>query len=728
MRRSYLFAIAFLWSLMIHAVTVEIDGIAYYINLKTGLTEVISNSAHPYSGDIVIAETIVYEGAQYTVTGIGEKAFFQKNITSVAFPNSINSIGAAAFMYCQALDSIEIPKHVTIIPTDVFASCQNLKHVILPEGLTEIGNSAFNSCYGLDSIIIPNTVQTIQDWAFAGCEHLSYVKIPQQLKTVGQGAFGSCPSLAYVDIPDLSSWAMINFNNYTANPLYYAKKLIVNGEEITDLVIPDDVTYIGGNAFRCCMNLTSVTIGDHVRSIGLGAFMECSNITSIIIGEDVTSIDRLVFYRCTKVTSVTSYPRKVPTTASDAFDATLLENATLYVAESAFDNYYRSDPWKNFKEMIALEFPKHTLSYYLNDALYKSYTLEEGEYITPEPAPEKEGYEFSGWSEIPERMPKHDVTVTGSLTLMSQTFTQNGIHYQLWVKPQTADVTGITIEDISDFSGQIDIPSTLTVEGKTFDIISIGDQSFFMCERLNAISIPASVTNIGEKAFEGCMLQNVFVRNTYTHINDNSFSQATYNHAMLYIPMDEWMEAVYHGDFWRFINIRETATNTSNLSDMQAYTLMDRNTFGYMVYDAVNDRTVMTDAHYNVDESSLNNCWQILKKDGNDYLYNIGARKFAMFNPDGQMVLTERPVAINLENGEDGVIIGNNIQTQWVFVLNNKVQAEDVIIDSVPMIEYVSDATNQYYRMNGMTTTKSHKGLVIIKSKKRKTRKIVPSF
>ena len=725
MRRFYFLAIAFLWSLMIHAVTVEIDGIAYYINLKTGLTEVTSNATHPYSGDIVIAETIAYEGTQYTVTGIGEKAFFQKNITSVTFPNSITSIGSAAFMYCQVLDSIEIPERVTIIPTDVFASCQNLRHVKLPEGLTEIGNSAFNSCYGLDSIFIPNTVEVIQDWAFAGCKNLSYVKIPQQLKTVGQGAFGSCPSLAYVDIPDLSSWAMINFNNYTANPLYYAKRLIVNGEEITDLVIPDDVTYIGGNAFRCCMNLTSVTIGNHVRSIGLGAFMECSNITSIIIGEDVTSIDRLVFYRCTKVTSVTSYPRKVPTTASDAFDATLLENANLYVAGSAFDNYYRSDPWKNFKEIVALEFPKHNLSYYLNDVLYKSYTLEEGEYITPEPAPEKDGYTFSGWSEIPERMPKQDVTVTGSLTLTSQTFTQNGIHYQLWVKPQTADVTGVTLEDISGFSGQIDIPSTLTVNGKTFDVTSISDLSFHMCESLNSVSIPASVTAIGKQAFEGCMLQNVFVGNAYTQILDNSFSQATYNHAMLYIPKDKWMEAVYHGDFWRFINIRETVTNTSNLSNTQAYTMMDRNTFGYMVYDAVNDRTAMTDAYYNVDENTLNNCWQILKKDGNDYLYNIGARKYVTFNPDGQMILTERPVAINLENGEDGVIIGNNAQTRWAFVLNNKVQAEDVITDSVPTIGFESDSANQYYLLNGMTTTKSNKGLVIIKAKDRKARKTV---
>ena len=96
-----------------------------------------------------------------------------------------------------------------------------------------------------------------------------------------------------------------------------------------------------------------------------------------------------------------------------------------------------------------------------------------------------------------------------------------------------------------------------------------------------------------------------------------------------------------------------------------------------------------------------------------------------MFNTDGQMILTERPVAISMEDGKEGVIIGDNTQKQWAFVLNNKVQAEDVLIDGVPMINLVSDAANQYYLMNGMLTTKSHKGLVIIKSKDRKTRKIV---
>ena len=173
MRRFYFLAIAFLWSLMIHAVTVEIDNIRYNINLKTGLTEVTTNPYHPYSGDVVIPETVVYEGTEYTVTGIGKQAFFQRDITSVTFPNTINSIGASAFYYCQVLDSIEIPERVTVIPDMAFASCESLRHVILPEGITMIDNSAFNSCSALDSINLPSTVEIIEDWAFANCKHLS---------------------------------------------------------------------------------------------------------------------------------------------------------------------------------------------------------------------------------------------------------------------------------------------------------------------------------------------------------------------------------------------------------------------------------------------------------------------------------------------------------------------------------------------------------------------------
>jgi len=122
------------------------------------------------------------------------------------------------------------------------------------------------------------------------------------------------------------------------------------------------------------------------------------------------------------------------------------------------------------------------------------------------------------------------------------------------------------------------------------------------------------------------MLENIFVKNTATHLNERSFSPASYNHTMLYIPKDSWSYAVYHGDFWRFINIRETVTSSVDLSSKQAYTLMRANTFNYIVYDAVNDTTAIRDTYYQVDENSENNCWQIIEEDGKNYLYNIGEK------------------------------------------------------------------------------------------------------
>ena len=66
---------------------------------------------------------------------------------------------------------------------------------------------------------------------------------------------------------------------------------------------------------------------------------------------------------------------------------------------------------------------KYRLTYTVDGEEYKSYELDCGVSITPETVPTKEGYTFSGWSEIPETMPSHDVTVTGSFTINSYKLT-----------------------------------------------------------------------------------------------------------------------------------------------------------------------------------------------------------------------------------------------------------------------------------------------------------------
>lgn len=61
--------------------------------------------------------------------------------------------------------------------------------------------------------------------------------------------------------------------------------------------------------------------------------------------------------------------------------------------------------------------PEHTLTYIVDGEVYKQYQVEEGETISPEAVPTKEGYTFGGWSEIPEKMPAKDVVVTGTFTM-----------------------------------------------------------------------------------------------------------------------------------------------------------------------------------------------------------------------------------------------------------------------------------------------------------------------
>ena len=722
MKRIYLLTIIFFISLMVRAINVEIDGIMYSINVKTGLTEVVANPSHQYKGDIVIPEAITYEGKEYTVTAIGESAFSQRDITSITFPNSITSIGRAAFYCCSLLESVVLPEKVTVIGDMLFANCTSLRQVVIPEGLTLIDNSAFNSCYSLESLIIPNSVTRIEDWAFAGCKGLTYVEMSRGLTYVGNGAFGDCSALNTVIIPDLSSWSMINFGDNNSNPLTTTKTLKINNEEIRDLVIPDDVTYIGDNAFRGCTNITSVTMGENVTKIGTSAFYGCKNCASITIGENVTSIGSWAFYGCSAMTSLTSLPRKVPSTTSNSFDSAIKDQAILYVPSSAFKAYSSKTPWSDFYDIVALNFPKHQLAYYVDDALYKSFTLEEGEYITPEPAPEKEGYTFSGWSEIPERMPKHDVTVTGSFTLTSEQLALDGIQYTLWVKEKTAEIVGFDVTD--GFTGQVSIPSTVTKDGTSFDVTRIGDSAFSKCENLTSVTIPESISFIGEYAFSGCMLENIFVKNTATHLNERSFSPASYNHTMLYIPKDSWSYAVYHGDFWRFINIRETVTSSVDLSSKQAYTLMRANTFNYIVYDAVNDTTAIRDTYYQVDENSENNCWQIIEEDGKNYLYNIGAKKFAQLNADGLLKLTSAPVAITIENGKNGIALGDDNQNQWIFVLNDKISVADISLGIESVIDGPSN-TNQYYSIGGIRIQKPSTGLYIVKTKEGKTIKVI---
>ena len=105
-----------------------------------------------------------------------------------------------------------------------------------------------------------------------------------------------------MNIHDLAAWCGITFCGATANPLYYATHLYLDGEEILDLVIPESVGKIGYSAFRNCSALSSLTLGSGVTNIGDSAFAYCNGLTSVVIPDGVTDIAGRAFSNCKGLT------------------------------------------------------------------------------------------------------------------------------------------------------------------------------------------------------------------------------------------------------------------------------------------------------------------------------------------------------------------------------------------------------------------------------------------
>ena len=108
---------------------------------------------------------------------------------------------------------------------------------------------------------------------------------------------------------------------------------------------------------------------------------------------------------------------------------------------------------------------KYKLTYIVDGEVYKSYDVDYASVITPEAAPAKEGYTFSGWSEIPETMPANDVVVTGSFSVNSYTvkYMLDGVEFKTEAVAYGSNVPlpEVPAKEGHTFSGWIDAPKTM---------------------------------------------------------------------------------------------------------------------------------------------------------------------------------------------------------------------------------------------------------------------------
>lgn len=186
--------------------------------------------------------------------------------------------------------------------------------------------------FDIVSITIPNTVTNIGEYAFANCTNLAKIVIGNGVTSIEGGNFLDCYMLTAVYITDLAVWCKIAFEDHRSNPLCNGNgHLYLNDEEITELIIPENVTSISNYAFANCSGLTSVSIPNSVTSIGDSAFANCSGLTDVYC-----------------------YAEQVPS-AYYAYYSLDLSSVALHVPASAIEEYKTTEPWSGFGKIVPIE-------------------------------------------------------------------------------------------------------------------------------------------------------------------------------------------------------------------------------------------------------------------------------------------------------------------------------------------------------------------------------------
>ncbi|HEY0965500.1 MAG TPA: leucine-rich repeat protein [Candidatus Saccharimonadales bacterium] len=238
------------------------------------------------SRDVEIPESI--GGTVVTTIGYGNyPAFLGKDLTSVTIPDSVTSIGNAAFSY------------------------NKLTSVIIPDSVTDIGVQAFSDNQ-LTSVTIPNSVTNIGDYVFMN-NKLTSVTISSSTTSIGAYAFSN-NQLVSLTIPD--SVLAIRNGAFSRN-------------QLTSVTIPDSVTSIGKYAFQS-NQLTSVVLPNSLAVINEGAFM-FNRITKAMIPTSVQIFDLTAF------AGQNTWGRSIEDSTDPAYD---IYGGDLSVVQHVYDNMW----------------------------------------------------------------------------------------------------------------------------------------------------------------------------------------------------------------------------------------------------------------------------------------------------------------------------------------------------------------------------------------------------
>ena len=251
---------------------VDIDGVDYTLTeSNSGNTATVSIANKKMTTkDVVIPQTVTYDGKTYTVTTVARQAFeANTSIETLVIEADLGATGLKGFAFsqCSNLKQVTLPNSLTVIPERCFKQCTSLTELILPSNLQEIGSCAFWKCTGLLSIDIPASVTVISDKVFEECTALKTVR--SAASVIGERMFYNCKAVESATFTNAVSVGGLAF--------YYFG--IKNGEGV--LVLPDTLTTVSSKAFQYCY-FNTVILPKSITNVAENGFINLKNYCKII--------------------------------------------------------------------------------------------------------------------------------------------------------------------------------------------------------------------------------------------------------------------------------------------------------------------------------------------------------------------------------------------------------------------------------------------------------------
>ena len=275
-------------------------------------------------------------------------------LKSISFPDGLSTIGKNAFLRCGELEAITFGHGLTFVDLKAFSQCPKLKTAHIPSLRDWLAiQFAFSSQLGNGSPFatsqeghlyvdgqeitvadIPAGQKIIHNLAFFNCKEITTVILPGGLEETGYMAFRGCDKLTRAEIQDIRDYLSIDFSKSSIFSSNRTGDIVLNGQVLKDLVVPEGCTTIFSNAFSNS-SITSVKFPDSLKRIEDLAFNRCKSLESIDFGKSTPYVFFGAFYLCTAVSRVYTSSLECwlsiqfETTGSHPFD--FVQNGHLYV-------------------------------------------------------------------------------------------------------------------------------------------------------------------------------------------------------------------------------------------------------------------------------------------------------------------------------------------------------------------------------------------------------------